>query len=990
MEREKRFTVSLALMLFLVTVIVPFTPRVAATTITSLNPDHGPIGTTVRVIGEIETANATYRIYFYNGTAQVQVKTGTANNLLVNATFTVPSSIGGAQNVTLHDVTADTNATLTFTVDPSYHLSATPSRIPGEGLNTTLTLGLHEGLANTTYNLLINVTDPASNSYAQLLPVTTDAFGVGENTTVYYGDFSGAHTNYTGTYSVTVNQTFANAIFTVGLTNATKYKRLDTVHVRGVGYLQPSEAVWVNITFAGGIIYSANVTAVNGTVEADWLVPSGTITGSYTVILANATTPGTVKPIADVQNFTVTGVISISPNSGPVGQTVRVIGEIGTPNGTYKIRWDGTDVKQGACPLGSTLVNDTFTVPSSVKGSHNVSLFDVALNTEYEPFLFTVVTSYSLQAQPSWIQEDTESGITVYVTGGEANKTYSFLVNVMDPTGAFHAANISLTTSSTGSGSGTKLYLAHFTDTNTNFLGVYAMTANTTIATGNFTVGLTDKPEYRRLGTVFIRASGYQSNENVSLNIEHNGESVSGYPKNLTATEGGVVTDFWNLTLIYVLPGIYTVNVTSVSTPGTVKIPPDVQNFTITGVFCQIQIRNLDNETVTGVTVYAWNATKPMTLEELPVSSGDTNKTGWVKFVLEAGNYTFLALWKEEVVVGSLTNQSVMEDVVLNMTCRLAYIKVNIRDEASIPLPLIDVTFAYNYTTWYAASRTETLSYETNASGLAILSNTPTNISYAIEARRFDHLFNRTIIENLTASLWVNITVPTYSLFVTVLDSNSVPVQNANVSVYEWSTWIRVRPPAVTNTSGSAVFHVTFGKYKVQVYNYSEALGGTVVFNETVIDVIENQLLVVKCKILNLDFSVKVIDFFGQPFPNAKIEIKREGVQLYSDLKTGANGKITLHNLVGGTYQISLYVGGNLCENRTVNLQASSEETFKIVKYIVVAGFPVGTGLFITLILLILLIAPLIIIFAYRKLRAKPAEKETSEKAEAKAKSKIE
>lgn len=981
MEREKKFTVTLTLILLLVTVIASFTPRVAATTISSLDPNHGPIGTTVRVIGEIETANATYRIYFYNGTAQVQVKTGTADNLLVNATFTVPSTIGGAQNVTLHDVTAGTNATSTFTVEPSYYLSATPARIPGEGLNTTLTVGLHEGLANTTYNLLINVTDPANNSYTKLLPVTTDAFGVGENTTVYHDDFSGAHTNYTGTYSATVNQTFTNTTFTVGLTNATRYNRLDTVHVRGTGYIQPSEAAWVNITFAGGIVYSANVTAVNGTVEANWLVPLSATTGNYTVVLANATTPGTVKTIADIQNFTVMGIIDITPNNGTVGRTVRVVGEIGTPKGTYIIKWDGTNVKQGVCPPGSTLVNDTFKVPSAVKGSHTVSLFDVALTVEYKPFLFTVETSYSLRVEPTWNLEGTEPGITIEVTGGEANKTYSFLVNVTDPTGASHAADITVTTGSTGSGTGTKLYLAQFSDTNTDFVGIYTITTNTTL-TGNFTVGLTDKPEYQRLETVFIQASGYQSNETVTLNIELNGESVSGYPKNLTAS-GGVITDFWNLT-IDVLPGIYTVNVTSLSTPGTVKTPRDVQNFTVTGAVCKIRTLNLDEDPVAGVMVQAFNGTTIATTKE-------SNQSGLAEFRLDAGNYTFKAFWKKgRVQIGSFNKSILASDTFIeeNLTVSLVRIGVEVKDEVGVLLPLVGITFEYEYATRIDTVESDSDSFKTDYNGIAIAENMLTHINYTIKASRYGHLFNTTLIENLTVSLWVNITAPTYSLLVTVRDSKGLPVQNANVSVHEWSTWIPVRPPAVTNASGSTVFHITFGKYKVKVYNYSAELGGTVIFNETIINVIENQLLVVNCKILNLDLSVKVIDFFGQPFPNAEVKIRREGVQLYSGLKTGPNGTITLHNLLGGTYQISLYAGGNLCENRTVNLQASSEETFKIVRYIVIAGYPVGTGLFITLMFLILLIAPPLIIFAYRKLRVKTKGKKTSEKAETKTKSK--
>jgi|GEM_PF-553126 len=981
MKREKKFTVTLTTILLLAMLVTPFIPKAAAIIIIHYtDPGRAPAGTPVRVVGEINTPNGTYNIWFYNGTEEVQVKTGKADNFTVNNTFIVPRSIGGYQYVKLRDPAANASATISFIVDQSYYVSATPARIPGEGLNTTLTVALHEGLANTTYNLLINVTDPANSSYTKLLPVTTDAFGVGENTTVYYGDFSGAHTNYTGTYTATVNQTFTNTTFTAGLTNATRYKRLDTVHVRGAGYLQPSEAAWVNITFAGEPIYSENVTAVNGTVEADWPVPLGAITGNYTVILASATTPSTVKPIADVQNFTVMGIIDISPNSGPVGETVRVVGEIGTPGGAYRIRWDGTDVKQGVCPLGSTLVNDTFTVPPAVKGSHDVSLLDVTLSTEYTPFLFTVETSYTLLAEPTWVQEGTQPSITVGVTGGEANKNYSFLVNVTDPTGAFHAANISLTTNNTGSGTETKLYLVHFTDANTNFVGLYAMTANTTpLATGNFTVGLTDKPEYRRLEDVIIQASGYQSNENVTLNIELNGESVSGYPKNLTANGGGVITDFWNLT-IDVLPGIYTVNVTSLSTPGTVKTPPDVQNFTVTGAICKIRTLNLDEDPVAGVMVQAFNGTTI-------VATKESNQSGLAEFRLDAGNYTFKAFWKKGLVqIGSLNKSILASDTFIeeNLTVSLVSIGVEVKDEVGTLLPLVGITFEYEYATRVNTTESDSDSFETDYNGIAIAENMLAYINYTIKASRYGNVFNTTLIENVTASLWVNITVPTYSLFVTVLDSKSLPVQNANVSVQEWSTWIPVRSPAVTNTSGSTVFRITFGRYRVTVYNYSAELGGIVIFNKTLVDVIGNQLLVVNCKILNLDFSVKALDFFGQPFPNAEIRIKREGVQLYSGLKTGSNGTITLHNLVGGTYQISLYVGGSLCENRTVNLQASSEETFKIVKYIVIAGYPVGTALFITLILLILLIAPPAIIFTYRKLRMKPKGKKTTEKAETK------
>ncbi len=864
----------------------------------------------------------------------------------------------------------------------TYYVSADPARIR-EGLNTSITLGIHEGSANTTYTLTVNVTDPVHNSYTKILLITANASGSGENTTKYYGDFPGAHTNLVGIYNITVtadNETLKTGNFTVGLTDKLEYGPTDIVHIRGSGYLQPNEHVWVNITFGADTVFWQNKTVINDVVETNWTIPTDAEPGTYKVTLTNATTPGTIKAPRDVQNFTVfvVKIDKIDPDRGPVGTKVRVLGEIIELNGSYQILWDGQNVTP-ARPASGRTVNDTFMVPPSVRGIHNVTLSDITYPTvDSAPVTFSVnETTYYVFAKPDWVQEGLDTNITVGLYGGDANKTYAFTINVTDPKAAFYNISLSVKADNNGSGTETKSYLKDFDGANTDFVGTYNIDVNKTLVKGNFKVGLTDKPKYRREETVSIRGSAYQPNENVTINIELGGESVAGYPKiNVTASGEGVVTDTWFIS-IGAEPGTYNVTITNATTPGTVKKPADTQNFTVSGVICQIQIRNLDNETVADVEVLVYNVTRP----ELAITFDITNETGWVRFSLEAGNYTFWALWRGEVVVGSFTNRSITEDCVLTLPCRLAHIKIAIKDEAPNPLPFISVTLAYNYIPYYTnVSRSNTESFETNTSGITIVSNTLTNTSYTIEARRFGHLFNRTLIENLTASRWVNITCPTYTLFVHVLDANELPVQNVHVNVAEWSTW-RPQGSKATNQSGSTDFFITFGRYNVRVSNYSAQLKRMVVINETVIDLVkENQWVLVHCKLFNLGLSVKVVDYFGQPVPNALVEIKRDGVKIEGDLSTKPNGIAFLNNTIGGDYQISVRIRGRPCGTKSLYLDETKEIVFKIDGYVVIGGYPMETSQLITLISMSLLVVTLGLALAYRRLplikgRKKPSEK---------------
>jgi len=74
-------------------------------------------------------------------------------------------------------------------------------------------------------------------------------------------------------------------------------------------------------------------------------------------------------------------ITSIDPESGHVGDIVRVVGGIDTANGSYTIFFDGEEAKNGTAV--GTAVNDTFIVLHRPLGNYNITLQDTATNSSY-------------------------------------------------------------------------------------------------------------------------------------------------------------------------------------------------------------------------------------------------------------------------------------------------------------------------------------------------------------------------------------------------------------------------------------------------------------------------------------------------------------------------------------------------------------------------------------------------------------------------------
>jgi len=658
-----------------------------------------------------------------------------------------------------------------------------------------------------------------------------------------------------------------------------------------------------------------------------------------------------------------TTITLLDPSNGFVGTTVKVEGSIDTPNGTYIIRWNSArNITMGSASGNN--VSTSFIVPPTAGAplglDITVELIDNSTQTVGTAY-FKLYTKYHIKAEkpspPNQLQEGETTKIWVNVTGGEANTVYAANISATDPSGKNYTLLVSLSNSTkTGYGEANMTYPNDFgTSAHTNNTGTYYVSFNKTLATDNFRVGLTDKLVYHPNETILIRGAGFGYSEIVTADIKVGGLPVATFPKNLTTT-GGVVTLEWTIPS-NVTPGIYNLTLTNATSPGTVKTPPDTQSFEILGVLCQIQTVNLANQPVTGVVVKVYNATTNTYLNV----SGETNSSGWIRFLLNSANYTFKAFWKD-VEVGVLSNKNVSQTPLLTFTLQLTNLQIVVEDEMGDRLSFIDLTLETKY---------EVESFRTNATGTWEIYNLFTNMSYSVEARRYNLLIPGTPIKNLTVSLpWNNATivVPTYTLFVQVRDSYDANASGLNVRAYEWSSGIgEPFQSKLTDSSGKVTLSLTFGRYRLRLYS------DTVFLNEVTVDIVQNQSsLVVHSDVYNVDLSVLVVDYFGQPIPNAFVEFQRKVNSDYQTAKTqttGADGIARFNGITGGDSRVYVSVAGSPSETQYLYLTGPTRNVvFKMDGYVAVAGYVLETGQFVTIVVLLIVVVAFIIASNYKRL----------------------
>lgn len=654
----------------------------------------------------------------------------------------------------------------------------------------------------------------------------------------------------------------------------------------------------------------------------------------------------------------ITAIVSLDPSSAKVGASVQLNGTISTANGTFTIKFDGDTVASGTAE--GYLVNKTFSVPNTFAGSHNVTLLDDSAGENYTS-TFTVLTSYFLEivpvAQPLQRQEGDSATINATIIGGDASASYVANITVQTPTNASYAKMLNIATSDKGNGSQTVYFPDEFLgDANTNYTGNYKVFFNTTLASATFFVGLTNATEYHRFDLVDIKALGYKVEENVTITISFGGTML--HSESINTTSEGIVYANWTIPSNATI-GTYILNITS-TFGNTTKNPPDIQSFMVPGFGVNITTRNLAGEPVRNVTLRVYeNATS--------VVNATSNSDGLAYVELEIGNYTGEAYYRDQKVGEHWLN--ITEAASLDFACNLTNLRVLVKafvGSVEVRIPEAGLFLS-----------PENLTATTNLTGIAVFHSLLPNVTYAFNVSRYNILFNETTLSNLFVNAdtvaWfvINITCPTLTLQINVTNPNadSRPINNATVRLREFMGGIFYENK--TNAEGIVVFSAVFGNYTVEVYEENG-----IKLNETIVALFENKNVSISCSLYGLDITVRVVDYFGQPIPNALVVLQREGLAERS-YRTQANGAVTFDNVIGGKIQITVYLtdqtqpyaGGNYI------IEGSTTIEIKLGKYVVLAGFLIETIHLVTAIIIVLAVVFFLAIEVYRRKRHKTSQK---------------
>lgn len=649
-----------------------------------------------------------------------------------------------------------------------------------------------------------------------------------------------------------------------------------------------------------------------------------------------------------------TKIISITPSSGHVGTTVQLMGNISTEGGQYILWFDEVEIARedatGYEVNESFNITSTFVGGRTFAGDHDVTLVD-ATKGENDTTTFTILPSYSLETDVPPLPEQRQEGdnVTIFldITGGEPSKKLVANITVEAPTNASYTSLLNVTTSNVGSGSATIVYPEQFpTGANTNFTGKYEVFLNGTLADQTFIIGLTNSTEYHRSQSVDIKAAGYKPNENVTITISF-GEKII-HLKNVTAEENTIRYSNWTIPSNASI-GTYTINVTSISSNATTKNPPDIQDFTVPGLAINITTVNLAKEPVPNVMVQVFE-----NVTSIVNATSDSN--GLARLMLETGIYICNAYFKDEKV--GKRPLIVTREESFNFTCSLTNLKIMVTDRSENHIPEVKL---------YLTPEDQTLLTDIN--GSTVFHSLLPNVTYVLNASRYDKQFNTTTIPRLlvnkTAIAWFNLTIicPTLTLQVSVTDANNQPITDATVKVQEVMGGLYYEGNTV---EGTAIFNCTFGRYTVNVY------ASGVEINETVTDLFQNENVSIRCKLYGLTVSIKIVDYFGQPIPNANVTLQREGLPPRSN-RTKSNGIATFSDFVGGSIQIAIYLNDQTqpCIKTTSSVVSSETIGIKIGKYVLIAGILVETSQLTTALIIAAAIILIVSIEVYKRKRSK-------------------
>lgn len=651
-----------------------------------------------------------------------------------------------------------------------------------------------------------------------------------------------------------------------------------------------------------------------------------------------------LTPFLSVSGQLGVNIYLVTPTGGVAGQLVNLQGTIDTTNGTYEV-YMGNKLVATSLSEGF-YVNANFSVPEVSAAVYTITLRDVTKKVNATED-FNVEIGYSIAAivppPPAQLQEGSEIILNVTLTGGKSVTNYYANVTVALPA-PLSTEYSRLVTLSTASQTGTASLTIPFPSSEfqplgsfTNLTGLYSVYFNKTalLASSQFFIGFTDASLYHRGEKVTIRAIGYGANQATEIKITNQETGTDFYTSSVSASSDGIVNAIWTVPNDALI-GFYEVNI---SPQGNAKPIADSQNFTVPGYPVKIRTLNLAGAIVPDILV---EAVDQATAKAYSATSEDN---GIATLNLEKGIAVLTVYWNEVEVGGA--SLTVTEESAHDVICSLINLKIVVKDGSGFLVPFVSLNITYSYTTTKdGSSKTENVLGQTDISGTFILNSVLPGIDYKIIASLYRVVFNsgNSTYTDIPAVPTHEIVVllPNRSLSMRILDYNLQGLPNARLALSEQTSGIFYANS--TDLYGTASIEVGFGKYDLRIYK------NDILLNATIIEVFNDTQSEIRCVLYNLEVSVLVVDYFGQPIPNVTVDFRGPDQVMRSN-KTLSDGTTTFSNVIGGNVWLVAHPNGIEDYYEAVTLYVDSPTAVEIGfgKYVLLGSTLVEASLLLVL-----------------------------------------
>jgi hypothetical protein len=208
----------------------------------------------------------------------------------------------------------------------------------------------------------------------------------------------------------------------------------------------------------------------------------------------------------------------------------------------------------------------------------------------------------------------------------------------------------------------------------------------------------------------------------------------------------------------------------------------------------------------------------------------------------------------------------------------------------------------------------------------------------------------------------VVIICPTEQLTIKVVGYTNAPISGASLELVELTNGLFYT--STTDSSGSAIAPVTFGMYKLQIYQ------NNILLNKTTVEAFSDSQYQIRCTLYGIQVTVSVVDYFGQPISNANVTVNGPSSERISAI-TQRDGTTTFNNVIGGNLQILAFAPGAESNYQAVALTVDRPTSVQIKMdgYIVFGPFLIPTSAVLTLIVVLVAIILLVAVEVYRRRR---------------------